>query len=373
MRIAQIASIAERVPAKKYGGSERIVYTLTEELVKRGHDVTLFASGDSVTSAKLSSCVPLSLRETNIQNPYGLNELLLKHIGLAYAQQDKFDIIHDHIYSVSMPTANLSKTPVVSTVHSMFHQDNIPLYKAMNKVNLVTISDSQKPKNEKLTIAGTVYHGLNMRHYPFGESPKGYLLFCGRMSMEKGVHFAIEAAQKLDLPLKIIARVADYELDYFKTYVKPQLSDSRLEFIGEVDEDTRNELMAGAIAMLHPVTWPEPFGLTMIESMACGTPVVAFNQGSIPEVIDDGKTGFVVRTVPEMVAAVKKIVTISRAYCREYALTRFTAAKMAEGYEKIYESILERKNPTRHVSLPSFTTKPPIQPLSDFMFSPDFS
>ena len=235
MRIAQIASIAERVPAKKYGGSERIVYTLTEELVKRGHDVTLFASGDSLTSAKLSSVVPYSLREMNIKNPYHLNDWILTHITDAYAQADKFDIIHDHIYGISMPAANISRTPVVSTVHSMFHEENIPLYKAAANVNLVTISESQKPKNEMgLNIAGTVYHGLNMSHYPFGAESKGYLLFCGRMSMEKGVHFAIEAAQRLDLPLKIIARVADYELDYFNTYVKPHLGDPRLEFIGEV-------------------------------------------------------------------------------------------------------------------------------------------
>ncbi len=189
--------------------------------------------------------------------------------------------------------------------------------------------------------------------------------------MEKGLHLAIEAAQKLDLPLKIIARLADYELEYFKTYVKPHLSDPRLEFIGEVGEEDRNRLMAGAIAMVHPVTWPEPFGLTMIESMACGTPVVAFNQGSIPEVVQDKKTGFVVTKVSEMVEAVRNIASVSRTYCREYALTRFTPAKMAEGYEKIYEQILNRQ--TKHVSLPRFNVRSQRDLSANFLFSPEIS
>lgn len=368
MRIAQIASIAERVPAKKYGGSERIVYTLTEELVKRGHDVTLFATGDSLTSAKLQSIVPSSLREMSVCNPYGLNELTFAHLGNAYAMYEQFDIIHDHIYAISMPTANICKTPVVSTVHSMFHDDNLPLYQAMNNVNLVTISESQIPASAGLNIVGTVYHGLNMGYYPFRKTHDGYLLFVGRMSMEKGVHFAIETAQALDIPLKIVARVADFEMDYFKTYVKPKLSDPRLEWIGEVDEKRRNTLMSGAMAILHPVTWPEPFGLTMIESMACGTPVVAFNKGSIPEVISPGTSGFVVESVKEMVEAVKNIGTINRSACREYALTNFNPTNMADGYERIYRNILSSK--ARKVRIPSLPEAVSMKSIRNFALSP---
>lgn len=367
MRIAQIASIAERVPAKKYGGSERIIYTITEELVNRGHDVTLFSSGDSITSAKLSSVVPFSLREMAVKNPYGLNELCFTHIGTAYSRAHEFDIIHDHNYAISMPTANLSPTPVVSTVHSMFHEDNIPLYQAMNNVNLVTISKSQIPQEvPNLNIVGTVYHGLKMDHYPFINSEKRYLLFVGRMSMEKGVHFAIEAAQKLDLPLKIIARIADFELDYFNLYVKPKLKDSRIELIGEVDEDTRNEYMSNALAVLHPVTWPEPFGLTMIESMACGTPVIGFRNGSIPEVIKDGVSGYVVDNLDEMVDAVKQIKNIKRNECREYVLTTFSVERMVDCYEKIYRNILTNK--VRKVKVPPLS-QAQVQPIRNFKLS----
>lgn len=369
MKIAQIASIAERVPAKKYGGSERIVYTLTEELVKRGHEVTLFATGDSLTSAKLSSIIPYSLRELAVANPYGLNELTFTHFAKAYSRAHEFDIIHDHIYAISMPTANLSKTPVVSTVHSMFHDDNIPLYQATNNVHLVSISKSQIPHDiPDLNIAGTVYHGLYMNHYPFTQKPDNYLLFVGRMSMEKGVHYAIEAAQKLNMPLKIVARIADYELDYFNTYVKPKLHDERIELIGELGEEERNQLMTKAIAVLHPVTWPEPFGLTMIESMACGTPVVAFNQGSIPEVIKEGVSGNVVNDVDEMVEAVKNIGRIDRNGCREYALTQFCAERMADAYEKIYRDILTNK--VRKVQIPT-TDQAQLQPIRNFTISPE--
>lgn len=344
MRIAQIAPISERVPPKRYGGTERIVFELTEELVRRGHDVTLFASGDSIISAKLASVLPVSLRESNIKNPYGLSEYTFLNFGLAYDRQAEFDIIHDHNYAISIPTAAMAKTPVIMTVHGALHEENIPLYQSFPQINLVTISKAQSPKRSSLHIVGTVYHGQTMGHYPFGKQHEGYLLFVGRMHKEKGVHHAIEVARRLDLPLIIAARVADVDVEYFTAYIKPKLTD-KIIWIGEVNEQERNELMSKAMCFLHPVTWPEPFGLTMIESMACGAPVVAFNKGSIPEVVNDGYSGYVVENIEQMVDGVKKVIdnAISRKNCREYALNTFSVQQMTDGYEAIYRKVLARK------------------------------
>ncbi len=344
MRIAQIAPLSERVPPKKYGGTERVIYNLIEELVRRGHEVTLFASGDSQTSARLISVLPKSLRELNRKNPYGLNEWHFTNIGLAYSMQDKFDIIHDHNYVLSTPVAQLAHVPVVQTIHGAFHEDNIPLYSLLDKINLVTISRAQRPRGKKLNIVGTVYNGLKMDHYPFSKDNDGYLLYVGRMAMEKGVHYAIEAAQRLDLPLIIAARIAEVDKEYFKEYIKEKLNDPRIIWVGEVNERERNVLMSRAMCLLHPVMWPEPFGLTMIEAMACGCPVVAFNQGSIPEVVQDGKSGFIVSNVGEMVDKVRQIDQIDRAYCRKYSLRTFNERKMADGYERIYKKVIQNSS-----------------------------
>lgn len=343
MKIAQIAPLSERVPPKTYGGTERVVYTLTEELVRRGHDVTLFASGDSTTSARLVSLLPKSLREMKLKNPYGLNEWQLLNIGLAYEMQGEFDIIHDHNYALSLPTANLSRTPVVQTVHGYFHEDNLPLYSLLDRVNLVTISLAQRPKRKNLNIVGTVYNGLKMDSYPFSVENDGYLLYVGRMAMEKGVHYAIEVAQRLDLPLILAARVAELDEGYFKEYIRPKLKDRRVLWIGEVNERERNLLMSRALCLLHPVTWPEPFGLTMIEAMSCGCPVVAFNQGSIPEVIQHGKSGFIAKNMDEMAKFVQRIQEIDRTYCRQYSLSTFNEKRMTDGYEEIYRKVVDQK------------------------------
>lgn len=344
LKIAQIAGIAERVPPHKYGGTERVVYWLTEELVKRGHDVTLFASGDTHTSAKLVAIYPKALRISKVDNAYGLNLLTLLHIGYAYDRQDQFDIIHDHIGYFSLPTANNSRTPVVMTTHGFFGVNERRIFENLNRPYLVSISNSQAASAPKLKFIGSVYNGLEMKHFPFSKKRGKYLLFVGRISMEKGPHFAIEVAQYLDLPLIIAAKlnsVADCPPDvaYFKQYIEPKLSD-QIRWLGEVDETERNKLMSQALCVLHPVTWPEPFGLTMIESMACGTPVVAFNLGSIPEMVEDGQTGFVVKDVPEMIEAVANIDQIDRGYCRKYALEKFNVENMVDGYEQIYYQIL---------------------------------
>lgn len=347
LKIAQIAPIIQRVPPKRYGGTERIVFELTEALVNRGHDVTLFASGDSITSAKLVSVYPRSLREAKIKDLYGLNDLTMLHIGTAYGLQEQFDIIHDHNATLSLATANIATTPVVMTLHGPFTTMNRMLFNTLRKPYLIPISHSQaKSAPEKANISRVVYNGLNMDHYPFSADNDGYLLFVGRISMEKGTHHAIEVAQALNLPLIIAAKLDTVDKQYFHQYIEPLLSDpdanQKIQWVGEVNEEERNRLMSRALCILHPVTWKEPFGLTMIEAMACGCPVIAFNEGSIPEIVKDGETGFVVDDVNGMIEAVENISSIDRLVCRTYALGKFSASKMTDNYEAVYYHILQK-------------------------------
>lgn len=342
MRIAQIAPIIERVPPKKYGGTERVVHALTEELVKRGHKVTLFASGDSQTSAKLVSVYPKALREAREKNIYGPNIFTTLNIGLAYSMQEEFDIIHDHTGHMSLPVANISTTPVIITLHGSFDSDSQKVFDALRKPNLVSISKSQASSAPNLNYIGNVYNGLEMSDYPFSKEHDGYLLFVGRICQEKGTHLAVEIAERLGLPLIIAAKLEDINLAYFNEFVAPHLSD-QIRWVGEVGNEERNRLMSRALCFLHPITWKEPFGLTMIESLACGCPVVGTNLGSVPEIIKDGKTGFVVENTEEAIAAVKNVSQIDRNFCRRYALENFSAEKMAAGYEKIYNQIISRR------------------------------
>jgi glycosyltransferase involved in cell wall biosynthesis len=339
MRIAQIAPLIERVPPKKYGGTERVVHALTQELVRRGHDVTLFASGDSLTSAKLFSVTPKSLREAKAKDMYGNNMFSLLNIGIAYQMQDQFDIIHDHTGFISLPTANQAHKPVVMTLHGALSTTNRRIYEVFNKLNYVAISKSQMRPAPNLHYAGTVYNGLNLSHYPEASEPEDYLLYVGRICLEKGTHYAIEAAQNLNKKLIIAAKLEPTDQKYFQEQVEPLLSD-QIQWIGEVSEDQRNQLMNKALCLLHPVTWREPFGLTMIEAMACGAPVVAFNRGSIPEIIQNGENGFVVEDVDEMLEAINNLDRIDRQKCRAHVLEKFSAEKMADGYESIYTKIL---------------------------------
>lgn len=342
LKIAMVAPIAERVPPKKYGGTERIVHALTEELVKRGHDVTLFATGDSVTSAKLESIYPLALREAKVKDPHGLNEWTVLHILNAYMQQQQFDIIHDHNSIFGLLSAQFSKTPTVTTIHGPITPNNKRLYEKSTKPYLVAISKAQTRHVPDVKVADTIYNGLSISDYPFGKTHKGYLLFVGRISMEKGVHHAIDAAIYLHLPLVIAAKLDQVDKEYFRQYIEPWLNGEQIKWVGEADETERNNLMSGAMAFLHPVTWREPFGLTLIEAMACGCPVIAFNKGSIPEIIVDGKTGFIVNDVEEMITAITNISKIDRSECRKYVLENFTEKKMADGYERLYYRILNR-------------------------------
>lgn len=348
MKIAQVVNPIESVPPQKYGGIERMVYALIEELVQLGHDVTLFASGDSQTSAKLSSIFPTSLRAAKVKDVYGTNDYTVMNVLSAYKQQDQFDIIHDHTGNWGLIAAATASTPVVSTLHGPFTTTNRKLYESIaDKVHLVAISEGQMKPVPNLPIAGVVYNGLAMDNYPFGNEHKGYLLFVGRISEEKGVHHAIDVAQYLQIPLIIAAKLETNhrpDVEYFKQYVEPRLDGQMVKWIGEVDEQERNILMSQAKCFLHPVSFREPFGLTLIEAMACGCPVVAFGRGSIREVIAQGKTGFVVEDAEEMVEAVANIDVIDRLECRRHALENFNARRMAEGYEQIYQSIIDSKS-----------------------------
>jgi glycosyltransferase involved in cell wall biosynthesis len=350
MKIAQIAPLVERVPPKKYGGTERVVHALTEELVKLGHEVTLFASGDSKTSARLVSVYPRALREAKVKNLYTANFLTMLNIGIAYQRQDEFDIIHDHNDFLSLPTANIARRPVVMTMHGPFTAQNRALFQTLNRPYQVTISKSQGYVVPKLHHAGTIYNGLNMESYPFSNEHEGYLLYVGRISLEKGVHYAIDAAMSLDLPLIIAAKLENIDKPYFYEYVEPHLSD-QIKWVGEVGQDERNQLMSKAMAFLHPVTWREPFGLTLIEAMACGCPVVAFNKGSIPEIVKSGQTGFVVEDVEGMLDAIQHIGSIDRQVCRNHSLENFNSRKMAEEYEILYKKILDESNNPKAESL----------------------
>src|SRR3989344_1419886 len=260
LRIAQIAPLAERVPPKKYGGTERVVYTLTEGLVKKGHQVTLFASCDSKTNAKLISVYPRNLREAGIEDVYGTNNHNLLNFGLAYSKSDEFDLIHDHLAPLSLPTANNFKGKSIMTMHGAFDVSNQSVFATLNNPHIVTISHSQyllAPR--QIHHIGTVYNGLNMDYYPFGEKANNYLLFMGRISKEKGAHHAIEVAQYLNIPLILAGKVDQYDKAYFEQTIAPKLS-NRIKWIGEVAEKERNRLYAKALCLLHPVTWPEPFG-----------------------------------------------------------------------------------------------------------------
>lgn len=371
MKIAQIAPIVESVPPQKYGGTERVVYELTEELVHRGHEVTLFASGDSKTSATLVSVYPQSLRKAKISSRAdGVSAPTLHTIGIAYQRQAEFDIIHDHTHVIGLPTANMATTPVVITLHDPIFPNYKPILESLTRPNIVTISKTQAEPAPGMNTIGTVYNGLTMTEYPFSPGHEGYLLFFGSFRPEKGAHDAIKVAKKVGMPLILAGKLDDWQEDYFHKEIQPHLSSS-IQYVGELNQDERNALMSKAVCLLHPISWREPFGLTLIEAMACGAPVIAFNRGSSQEIIQNGKTGYVVDTLEEMVEAVKKIDTIDRTYCRSYALSTFNAQRMTDGYEAIYHKILSQK--LKHVQLPPLTTQPKVMPIRQFAFTPDFS
>ncbi|MBD2178639.1 glycosyltransferase family 4 protein [Pseudanabaena sp. FACHB-1998] len=340
MRIAQVAPLWEQVPPPAYGGTELVVSLLTEELVSRGHDVTLFASGDSKTSAKLESVHPRALRlDTTVKDP---NIYDMLNMSRVYENADRFDIIHSHVGCVALPYTNLVKTPTVHTLHGIFTPDNEKLFTHVRTQPFISISNSQRDDSLGLNYVSTIYNGIDTSTYKFHPQPErpAYLAFLGRISPEKGAHLAIEIAKRSGWHLKMAGKVDAVDLEYFETQILPHLGDKQIEFLGEADHQQKSVLMGGAVATLFPITWKEPFGLVMIESMVTGTPVIAMNLGSVSEVIAHGKSGFLCRSVDECIDAIASAEKLDRFLCREHVLLNFTAKRMADGYEAVYQKII---------------------------------
>lgn len=346
MRIAQVAPLYERVPPLYYGGTERIVSYLTEELIKRAHEVTLFASGDSVTKGRLIAPCKRSLRlDPACEMPLVYHVLQLDQL---YQNAASFDIIHFHTDYLHFPFARRLGKPHVTTLHGRLDlRDLVPLYEQFNDLPVVSISNSQRSPLPSINWQGTVYHGIPSNLYELRRNQGTYLAFLGRISPEKRVDRAIEIAKRANIKLKIAAKVDPVDKHYMETKIRPLLDHPLVEFIGEIGEKEKPEFLGDAFALLFPIDWVEPFGLVMIEAMACGTPTIAFRQGSVPEIIDNGVTGFVVDNVDDSLAALVKVPYFDRARCRRVFEERFSGSRMAADYLKTYERVIDAKRRSR--------------------------
>jgi len=340
LKIAQIAPLYESVPPKLYGGTERVVSYLTEELVKQGHHVTLFASGDSVTKATLIPVCDQSLRLSE-----GCEDQLVHHIAMLQMLLDKshhFDLIHYHIDYLHFPLSRLIRLPHVTTLHGRLNIPDLkPLYSIFGDMPVISITHEQRKPLPDNHWVGNVYHGLPEDIFKPNYEPGKYLAFLGRISHEKRVDRAIDIAIRTGIPLKIAAKIDKRDQGYFDQYIRHLLDHPLIEYVGEISEREKNEFLGNAVALLFPIDWLEPFGLVMIESLACGTPVVAYRKGSVPEVLQHGVSGFIVEHMEDAVKAVQNIGLIDRQECRRVFEERFTAARMAADYLKVYNSVLE--------------------------------
>jgi glycosyltransferase involved in cell wall biosynthesis len=346
MKIAQIAPLAESVPPRLYGGTERIVSFLTEELVRAGHDVTLFASADSVTGAELVGCVPTALRlDATVRDPIPYLMLMLDRVRRS---ADAFDILHFHIDALHFPLFRPLAGRTLTTLHGRQDlPDCKPLYLGFSDMPLVSISNAQRSPIARANFAATIHHGIPADLLRPTYDPRGgYLAFIGRISPEKGPERAIAIARAVGIPLKIAAKVDRADEAYFRSHIEPLLGPD-VEFIGEINERQKSDFLGEARALLFPIDWPEPFGLVMIESMACGTPVLAFRKGSVPEVIDDGVSGFIVDTLDQAIATLPRVIALDRRTVRRRFEERFTAARMAKDYVTLYRSMLDKSKRTQ--------------------------
>ncbi|MDI6689844.1 MAG: glycosyltransferase family 4 protein [Actinomycetota bacterium] len=341
MKIAQIAPVWERVPPIKYGGTELIVYLLTEELVRRGYDVTLFATGDSITSARLESVYPKAPSRELLGHP--VPDLL--HVTVAYKRASEFDIIHNHAGYSGVALANFVSPPVLTTLHGIFTEINIPFYRTFkDAVYYNSISEAQRKVLPELNYIGTVYNAIDVPSFPFSERKKDYYIYISRMSPLKAPHLAVEVARKAGIKLIMAGKIdPGKDMVYFEEKVKPYIDGDQIKFLGEITEDEKKELLKYAKGFVFSLQWPEPFGLVMAEAMACGTPVIAFPFGSVPEVVMDKETGFIVNTLDEMGEAVAKVDQIDPLKCRRYVEERFSVSRMVDDYESIYRKMLSKK------------------------------
>jgi glycosyltransferase involved in cell wall biosynthesis len=339
MRIAQVAPLSESVPPKLYGGTERVVHHLTEELVRQGHEVTLFASGDSLTQARLEAVCPKALRlNPNCIDPLAAHVVMMNRV---FRQKDNFDLIHFHIDYLHFPISEREDVPVLTTLHGRLDTpDLVAVYREFPDAPVISISDAQRTPLPWLNWMGTVHHGFNVNDYKFYDQPGKYLAFLGRISPEKGLDQAIAIARRAGMKLKVAAKIDRADREYFETKIKHLLDDPLVEFIGELGFPDTNKFLGNAAALLFPIQWPEPFGLVMIESMASGTPVIAYSRGSVPEVIQEGVSGFIVKNEEEAARAVGQLSMLDRLACRKDFELRFSSARMAHDYLAIYEKLV---------------------------------
>jgi glycosyltransferase involved in cell wall biosynthesis len=343
MKIAQISPLMESVPPRLYGGSERIVSYLTDELVRQGHDVTLFASGDSVSSANLVRCVPMALRlDANVKDPIPYYMLMLDRVR---EMADEFDILHFHIDQFHFPLFRPIAHRTVTTLHGRQDLHDLkPLYVGFSDMPLVSISNSQRKPIVNANFAATVYHGLPAQTLRPNYKPTGdYVAFLGRISPEKRPDRAIRIAQALGLRIKIAAKIDKVDEAYFREHIASLFNLPGVEYIGEIDERSKSEFLGQANALLFPIDWPEPFGLSMIEAMACGTPVLAFRCGSVPEIIDPGVTGQIVDSMDEAIRVMPQVLALDRRAVRQKFEHRFSASRMAKDYVQVYRSLIKQQ------------------------------
>jgi glycosyltransferase involved in cell wall biosynthesis len=350
MKIAQIAPLCERVPPPAYGGTEIVVSLLTDELVRRGHEVTLFASGDSQTLAHLEPSCPQALRLLEV-SPAEIAVYQSLQLDRVFAQAAEFDLIHSHIGEVVFPYANLVETPTLHTVHGVIPPQIEPLWLNARHQNFISISNSQRRNDLHLNYVDTVYNGIDTSRYPFYVQPDHppYLAFLGRMSPEKGPHLAIEIAKRTGWHLKMAGKVDPVDRQFFEEEIKPLIDGEQIEFLGEANHQQKCPLMGGAVATLFPITWNEPFGLVMAESMAVGTPLIAMAMGSTPEVIDAGKTGFLCHSVEECIVALDRIGEIDRVACRDRVVSNFSVKRMVDDYEAVYQMLAQQPSSNHRV------------------------
>jgi glycosyltransferase involved in cell wall biosynthesis len=347
MRIAQVAPLTEAVPPKLYGGTERVVHWLTEELVALGHEVTLFASGDSQTSAKLDATWPKALRlDGSVRDPYALHMVMLERVRQK-CDDEEFDFLHFHLDYFAWSLFSRQPTPFLTTLHGRLDlPEHQPVFNTFSKPPVISISNAQRRPVPQANWVRTIHHGIPEKLLMPQPSSHGYLAVLGRIAPEKGVDRAIRIAARCGIPLKIAAKVDRADQEYYDELICPLITGNPLvEYIGEITDHEKSEFLSGAMGLLVPIDWPEPFGLVMIEAMACGTPVIAFNRGSVPEIVDDGLTGFIVEDEISAVAAVGRLAGLNRGAIRKQFETRFTARRMALDYLAAYRGLTEAAEP----------------------------
>jgi glycosyltransferase involved in cell wall biosynthesis len=344
MHIAQVAPLTEAIPPKLYGGTERVVSWLTEELIALGHDVTLFASGDSLTSARLEAVWPRALRlDGAVRDPNALHMMMLERV---YQRAAEFDFLHFHLDYYPFSLFARQATPFVTTLHGRLDlPEHQPVFDTFSSLPVVSISNAQRRPLPQAHWVRTVHHGLPAKLLTPVPAKPSYFGFLGRIAPEKGVDRAIRIARHCGVPLKIAAKVDRVDQDYFDAQIAPMIKSGNVEYIGEIADKEKSEFLSGAIVLLVPIDWPEPFGLVMIEAMACGTPVIAFNRGSVPEVVDEGLTGFIVEDINGAIGAVDRLGHLSRDKIRRRFEERFTARRMAQDYLNVYRSLSDKVAP----------------------------